>query len=208
MNNSHDTLYLPPDPPDFEMGLSPNLSDYIPTLGNDDSTDDPYDFPYGASDFGGNFMYTHDFKKKKKKLKKRLKRETQARVQAERDCAEMKHALTCCQQKVTSLSQALENERHAREQVENDNRNRQALLTLKVAMERGKLGEAVEDLAYGGIDALLSRGSWMFEGGNLDRTCPHRRPYPHGYQLAPEKFRLLDEGDDKQVEEVEGSDRN
>ena len=78
MNNSHDTLYLPPDPPDFEMGLSPNLSDYIPTLGNDDSTDDPYDFPYGASDFGGNFMYTHDFKKKKKKLKKRLKRETQA----------------------------------------------------------------------------------------------------------------------------------
>lgn len=74
------------------------------------------------------------------------------------------------------------------------------------AIRRGQAAEAFQDLAFGGTDALLSRGRWLFQGGNLDRTVPHRKPRPDGYLLPGKDWRILD---DKNPEyEREGGEKN
>lgn len=146
---------------------------------------------------------THSGKKKLKKLLRQSKEELLVK-QEELTCT--KRALIESEQRNAELRQSLAHERHARSQAELENTSRQVALIMSEAIRRGQAAEAFQDLAFGGTDALLSRGRWLFQGGNLDRTVPHRKPRPDGYLLPDKDWRILD---DKNPEyEREGGEKN
>lgn len=130
---------------------------------------------------------------KKKNWKKRL-RKAEEKFQAKQQ--ELTHAqkeLESWQLHAAGLLSAVAQERRARNQAELENTSRQVALIMSEAIRRGQAAEAFQDLAFGGTDALLSRGRWLFQGGNLDRTVPHRKPRPDGYVLPDKNWRILDD---------------
>lgn len=138
------------------------------------------------------WMDTTTFASSEKKLKKHVRK-------LEKKLADKQGELICTQLQLQDerrhtmkLQQALADEQMARNRAEIENISRQTALVISEAIRRGKGAEAFQDLAFGGTDALLTRGSWLFQGGNLDRTIPHRKPRANGYLLSDKNYRDLD----------------
>lgn len=129
----------------------------------------------------------------KKKLKKRLRQSKEELLVKQEELTCTKRALIESEQRNAELRQSLAHERLARSQAELENTSRQVALVISEAIRRGQAAEAFQDLAFGGTDVLLSRGRWLFQGGNLDRTVPHRNPNRNGYLLSDKSWRLLDD---------------
>lgn len=142
----------------------------------------------------------------KKKLKKRLRQVEKELLVKQEELTHTKRALVESEQRNAELRQALTQEQLARNQAELENISRQAALIMSEAVRRGQASEAFQDLAFGGTDALLSRGRWLFQGGNLDRTVPHRKPRSDGYVLPDKDWQILD--DQKSEDEHEGGEKN
>ena len=128
-----------------------------------------------------------------KKLKKRFRKSKKNLLHTQKELQATEKQLEVCQRQNAQLLHAVEQERLARDRAEADNTARQVALVISEAIHRGKAKEAFQDLAFGGTDALLSRGNWLFQGGNIDRTVPHRNPGPHGYLLPDKDWWILDD---------------
>lgn len=132
------------------------------------------------------------------KTKKRNDKKKAKKLRAQRDelLQTNKELSTACNEKekiIQHLQSKLYQEHLARLQAESENTSRQIALIAAEAVRRGQESEFYQDLAFGGADAVLSRGSWLFQGGNLDRTVPHRKPRPKGYLLPEKDWQVLDE---------------
>lgn len=175
----------------------PNLPDQIPLL--KDPPDSPADF-WADDDW---FPYleemeaprmTQNSKSWKKRAKKYKKQRDNVRARCHATTTERdlyKTAYAEQHHMTQQLNKELREMTLAHEKAQNENRERQAALVFSEAIRRGCGAEAFQDFSFGGFDALLSRGAWMFDGGNLDRTIPHHKPSPHGYRLNSKQYCLL-----------------
>lgn len=143
---------------------------------------------YGGTEMEEKTMENKKWEKKAKKFKKACAQERSARVQAERERNEVQVQYSSDQQRIQQLERELQTLNSKCEHLESEDRIRRTAMVMAIAFQRGYGVEAFLDLAFGGSDALLARGAWQFEGGNMDQTRPHRAPSPHGYHSGCDRL--------------------